>query len=157
MDETINAESKEEAPQKQPLSAKRIACEILAASTLSILALLVVYVTGIIVIDEGCFAVFGFLAMCVLTFPLLNGLGSAFGVYHVGSRGNETGSFLATLGFGFLGGLVMALLVCFVYAAGYVMSVMEKTVIWAIALLTAPSVATLCFNLTRRYKEPPSV
>ncbi len=156
MGESINVENKGQVHQKPPLSAKKIACEILAGSALSVVTLLVVYVTGVIVVDKGCFAVFGFLAMFVFIFPPLNGVGSAVGVYLVGNRGNETGPFLATSGLGFLGALVMALLVFFLFAAGDVMSVLEKTVLWAIVLLTAPIMATLGFNLTRRYKEPPS-
>lgn len=156
MDNLIDIETKKQKPHKPPISVVRIACEILTGLTLSIVALLVVYVTGIIVVDKGCFAVFGFLAMFVFTFPPLNGFGSAAGVYFFGSRGNETGSFLTTLGFGFLGGLVMAFLVCFIYTAGDMMSVMEKIVVWTIVLLTAPIIATFGFNLTRRYKKPPS-
>lgn len=155
MNELVNVENKKQKRPKPPRNLGRIACEIIAGAALGLVALLVVYVIGIVVVDKGCFAVFGFLAMFVIIFPPLNGLGNAVGVYFVGSRGNETGSLLATLGFGFLGGLIMALLIFYINVAGDIMFGIEKIIIWGFVLLIGPIVATLGFNLTRRYKEPP--
>ncbi|UCG57059.1 MAG: hypothetical protein JSU70_19615 [Phycisphaerales bacterium] len=156
MDESGAAEDKKQKRQKPPLSVGRIAREILAGTALGLAALLVAHVTATAFDDGGCFGVFGFLAMFVLVFPPLNGLGSAVGVYFVGSRGKQTGSFPATLVGGFLGGLVAALLYLYASAAGNVMSGIEKIVLWVLISLIPPILATLGFNLTRRYKQPPS-
>ena len=62
--------------------------------------------------------------------PVCGVLGSAIGVYAAGHIGNQTGSFLATLAGSAIG-------------------------IWAWGF-GAPVCATVAFNLTRRYKSPPS-
>jgi hypothetical protein len=93
-------------------------------------------------------------AYVFLAFPMLYGTASSVGVYLVGSRGNETGSFLATLGGGLLGLSVMALLYFYIGAAESMMLEIEKIVLWPLVFLAAPIMATLGFNLTRRYKEP---
>jgi len=91
--------------------------------------------------------------MC-LAVPSAYGLGCAVGVYFVGSRGKQTGSLLATLGGSLLGMFVMALLLFYIGAAEkyVVMLGREKIVLWPLAFIAAPSVATLGFNLTRRYE-----
>ena len=156
MSESINVENKKQNRQKPPLSVGRIAREILAGTALGLVALLLAYVTGTAFDDGGCFGVFGFLAMFVLVFPPLSGLGSAVGVHLLGSRGKQTGSFLATLVGGFLGGLVAVLLYFYASAAWNMMLGIEKIVLWALISLIPPILATVGFNLRRRYKEPPS-
>ena len=156
MDEPMTADKKKQNRQKPPLSVARIVGEILAGLALGLIALLAVYVIGIIVVDKGCFEEFGFLALFIVIFPPLNGLGNAVGVYYVGSRDNETSSFPATLGFGFLGGLIMATLVFYIYVAGDIMFGMEKIIIWGFVLLIGPSITAIGFNLSRRYEKPPS-
>ncbi|MBW7989601.1 MAG: hypothetical protein FVQ84_06245 [Planctomycetes bacterium] len=149
MSESVNIENKKQNRQKPPLSVGRIVGEILAGAALCVVALLVAYVTGFVLVGKGKgeYAGVGFMAMFLLVFPPLYVLGSTFGVYLVGRIGNETGSFLETLSGGFLGGPV-AVLLCFLG--------IEKIVLWALILLIPPIFATIGFNSTRRYKEPPS-
>ena len=135
--------------RQPPLAVGRVAGEIGAGAALGFAALLIVYVVAIALVDEGCYAVFGFLAIFLLAFPALNGLGSAVGVYLVGSRGEQTGSLPLTLAGGFLGGLVAG--VC-----SYLWIMGVELVLLAPLLLIAPVTATVAFNWTRRYKEPPS-
>ena len=80
---------------------------------------------------------------------ILYGPASAIGVYLVGSRGKQTGSFLLTLVAGFLGGCVM---LPTLFVTGSVLG----GACLALVFLTAPVIATIGFNGTRRYKEPPS-
>lgn len=77
----------------------------------------------------------------MLGFAIAYPIGSVIGVYAIGNTGNETGSFAATLGGGVLG-----------VGVGY----------WTIAmghgyaaLLWPPIGATIGFNVTRRYRNPP--
>lgn len=153
MDESITADKNKQARQRPPLSIGTIAREILAGTTLGLVALFVAYVTATAFDDGGCFGVFGFLAIFVIVFPPLNGLGSAVSVYLLGSRGKQTGSLLVTFVGGFLGGLVAALLYFYASAAGNVMLGIEKIVLWVLMLLMGPIIATLGFNLTRKYKK----
>ena len=89
---------------------------------------------------------------CVV--PPAYGLASTVGVYLVGSRGNQTGSFPATLGGSLLGLFVTVLLLIYIgVAEKYVMLGGEKLVLWPLVFLAAPGMATLGFNSTRRYKE----
>jgi hypothetical protein len=104
---------------------------------------------------ESCMGGLAALAVMCLVVPPAYGLGSAFGVYLVGTRGNQTGSLLATLGGGIVGLGVMALLCFCVGAAAPMMSRIEKIVPWPPVFLAAPVTATLCFNLTRRYRNEP--
>ena len=100
---------------------------------------------------------FGVLAIAVCIVPPVYVLGCAIGVYFVGSRGNQTGSLLATLGGSLLGLPVMAFLYLYIGAAEkYMTSGIEKIVLWPLVFLAAPIMATLGLNLTRRYKKPPS-
>ena len=55
----------------------------------------------------------GLLTFFVIVFATLNGLGSAVGVYIVGTRGKQTGPFALTLVSGYVGGLVVAAFVTF--------------------------------------------
>ncbi|MHC4103586.1 MAG: hypothetical protein ACYSR9_01495, partial [Planctomycetota bacterium] len=164
----INIENNKQNRQKTPLSAGRIACEILAGTVTAAitagLACSFLYVVGYGAetagLGEGCmggFALFAIMGIMCLVVPPAYGLASAAGVYLVGSRGNQTGSLLVTLGGSLLGLLVMALLCLYmVLAKMYTMLGVEKIVLWPLVFLASPTVAMLGFNLTRRYKEPPS-
>jgi len=98
--------------------------------------------------------------------PPVYGLDTSAGVYLVGSIGKETGSFLLTLASGFLGGLfaLVILRVSFqlrltessnILIVGF-LDVVLPIAVYVLVLLTPPITAMLSFNLTRRYKEPPS-
>ena len=154
MCESVNIENKKQNPQKPPLSVGRIACEILAGLALGLVARLVVYVIHNVIFHgaEDNLA-FGFLLMF---FPPLYVLATAVSVYLVGRIGNQTGSFLATAGGVFLGVPVTALLYLYIGAADYMMLGIEKIILWPLVFLAPPIGATLGFNLTRRYKKPPS-
>lgn len=161
MDESINVENEKQAHQKPPRNLGRIACEILTgAATASALAYSSLYVVGygakIAGWGEGCMGGLAVLAIIGCVVPPFYVLGGAIGVYFVGSRGNETGSFLATLGGSLLGLFVMAILYFYIKAAEDMMLGIEKIVLWPLVFIAAPIIATLGFNLTRRYKEPPS-
>ncbi|MBW7989158.1 MAG: hypothetical protein FVQ84_03955 [Planctomycetes bacterium] len=153
MSETINVENKKQNRQKPPLSVGRIAREILAGTALSLVALLVVNVIGFVLVGKGKdeYAGFGFLTILLTLFPPLNGWISAVGVHLVGSRGKQTGSFLLTLAGGFVGGLV-----AFVALLSLLWIRVEIVLLAPLLLLIPPIFATLGFNLTRKYEEPPS-
>jgi hypothetical protein len=162
MSESINVENKKQTHQKPPLSLARIACEILAGAVAGFaVAFPLTYVTGIVLAGKGKgeYAGVGFMAMFLLVFPPLYGLASAVGVYLVGKIGKQTGSFLLTLVGGLLGGLIGYLAVLPVL---FLSDVKLEAELWALMklllflLLIPPSLATLGFNLRRRYKEPPS-
>jgi len=161
MDESINVENEKKAHQKPPRNLGRIACEILTgAATASAFAYLSLYVVGYVAKStgwgEGCMGGLGVLAIMFYVVPPFYVLGCAIGVYFVGSRGNQTGSLLATLGGSLLGMFVMALLYFYVKAAEDMMLGIEKIVLWPLVFIVAPIIATLGFNLTRRYKDQPS-
>ena len=74
-------------------------------------------------------------------------LGSAVGVYIVGNIGNETGSFLATLG-----GSIVGML------AGLGSGLLDEEDLSIFTILAGPHVfATIAFNMTRRYDSPPKL
>ncbi len=161
MDESITDENKKQKRQKPPRNLGRIACEILAgAATAAALAYLSLYVVGYGAkfsgLGEGCMDGLAVLAIMIYVAPPVYVLGCAVGVYFVGRIGNQTGSFLATLGGVFLGVPVMAILFLYLDMAEYKALEMVKIILWSLMLLIPPVGATLCFNLTRRYKEPPS-
>lgn len=79
----------------------------------------------------------------LLVAAVTHSLGSAIGVHLVGNIGNETGSFAATWGYGFLGGIAGIGILC---ALGRLSVVPE--------FLGAPVGAIIGFNLTRSYKSP---
>ena len=161
MDESIAVENEKQAQQKPPRNLVRIACEILTgAATAAAFAYLSLYVVGYGAKSAGWgggqmdgLAIVGIIGLVV---PPVYVLGCAVGVYFVGSRGNQTGSLLATLGGGLLGLFVMVLLYFYIGAAEDMMIGIEKIVLWPLVFLAAPIMATLGFNLTRRYKKPPS-
>ena len=163
MDESITAENKEQNRQKPPRSLGRITGEILAGTATGFAAAGVVYVTGVVLVggrdhtgSVGQLALLGFLATFVSVVPPFYGLGSAVGVYLVGNMGEQTGSFLPTLGWGFLGGIVMFPMILGAIILSSVLVVgAEVIVAWlfcALVLLTPPIFATLGFNWTRRDK-----
>jgi len=146
-----NVENRAPRYEKPPLSVLRIAGEILAGTVggfAGVVGPISVFSSGESEDWGGFFAV-----LCVV--PITYPLGSAIGVYLVGNIGNETGSFLATLGGSILGfGVVIAGL------AGAI-AVEERTEdLLGIAIYTtawAPTIgATIGLNLTRRYKSPPA-
>ena len=160
MDESINVENKKKAQQKPPRSLGRIVCEILAgAATGAALAYSSLYVVGYGAKSAGWGGsqMDGLAVLAILFYvvPPVYLVGCAVGVYLVGRIGDQTGSLLATLGAGILGAPVMGLLYFYVKAAEDMMLSIEKIVIWPLVFLAAPAMATLGFNLTRRYKKSP--
>ncbi len=158
MDEPINVENKTQARQKPPRNLGRIACEILAGAAAGIaVALPAVYVIGALFGQEGCFGgldvALGYLFFVV---PPVYGLGSAVGVYLVGNIGKQTGSFLLALGGGFLGGLIMPVMLPLTNRLSDVLIVILFWLLWPLVLLIPPIMATCGFNSRRRYKEPTS-
>ncbi|MBL7187745.1 MAG: hypothetical protein ISS70_15590 [Phycisphaerae bacterium] len=165
MSESITAENKEQNRKKPPLSRCRIAGEILAGLAVAVLVLFVAfYVFRILAIpgelgEHGIGTVVMLLMFAFFAFPILYGPASAIGVYLVGSRGKQTGSFLSTLGWGFLAGLlpiVMLGVSLLNLTRGLPASVGSVLVAaLALGLLIPPIGATYGFNLTRRYRSKP--
>ena len=160
MSESIAAENKKQKRQKPPLSRLRIVGEILGGATAGFaVAMPVGYVIHARFGQEGLggMVALGYLFLVV---PPVYGLGSAVGVYLVGNIGKQTGSFLLALGRGFLGTIVMYVMLTLTFILSGVLIVgVERIVLWTLCvlvLLIPPIMATLGFNLTRRYKEPPS-
>jgi hypothetical protein len=171
-DESTIVENEKHAHQKPPLSVGRIAGEILAVTAVGcVVAVLATYV--LLAGSGGDCMGFGRLAAALFVFPTVYGLASTVGVYLVSNRGKQTGSFLLTLGCGLGGGLVMFVLLPLVLfhtsafdafrrplpASGPIETIyliVQSVVLLGSVLLIPPITATLGFNLTRRYKEPPS-
>ena len=160
MSESVNVENKKQNRQKPPLSAGRVAREILAGLALGLVTLLVAYVTAIVLVGKvgpaessGQLEALLFLIMFTIVFSPLCGFGSAVGVYLVGTRGKQTGSFLLTSAGGFVGALVVLLPSFSLFFGG---KVVVHSVPFVLLLLIPPCVATLGFNSRRRYKGPPS-
>jgi phage FluMu protein Com len=164
----VNIENKKQNHQKPPLNRCRIACEILAGTAAGLAVVPLVCVACIVyqryeLFGKGDVGVFEFMALFVIVCPLLYGLASGVGVYLVGTRGKQTGSFILTFGFGFFGGILfmggplsLALFLSAALIVGVEMKVLCVLLVF-ILLIPIPSImATLGFNLTRRYKEPPS-
>ena len=76
-----------------------------------------------------------------------DGLGSAVGVYLVGSSGRQTGSFSKTLVCGFVGGSIA------VVTSRQFLFHVELVLLLIPLLAIAPIMATIGFNMTRRYKS----
>ena len=91
-------------------------------------------------------------------FPIGYILGNTAGVYIVGNTGNETGSFLATLGGSILGiaGAVAALELLYNPYFGLENHYEDDILIATLFLAGPPIGATVGFNKTRRYKSPPA-
>ncbi len=79
-------------------------------------------------------------------------IGTAHGVYMVGSSENVTGSYAATLGGSFLG-LLLAYPVSMINIGDTPISM---NIAYFIAFIGPPVGATIGFNLTRRYRTPPT-
>ena len=161
MCKSTTTENKKQKRHKPPRSLRMIAIEILAgAATAAALAYLSLYVVGYGAesagLGEGCMDGFWVLGMIAYIVPPVYILGCAIGVYFVGTRDIQTGSFWATLGRVFLGVPVMAILCLYIWAAEYMMLGIEKIILWPLVFLAPPIGATIGFNLTRRYKKPPS-
>jgi hypothetical protein len=161
MNQSIKVGNKKKARQKPPRNLGRIACEIMAgAAAGAALAFSSLYVVGygskFAGLGEGCMDGLFVLAILFYVVPPVYVLGCAIGVYLVGRRGNETGSLLATLGGSLLGVFVIGLLYFYIKAAEDMMFGVEKIILWPLVFIAAPAMATLCFNLTRRYKKPAS-
>ena len=89
------------------------------------------------------------------SFPAAYVLATAGSVYFVGRIGKQTGSLPATLGGVFLGVPTTVLMYLCIGAAEYMMWEIEKMVLWPLVFLAPATMATLGFNLTRRYRESP--
>ena len=98
--------------------------------------------------------------------PVVYGIAGAVGVYLLGTRGKQTGSFLPTLIGGFLGGLTMYFTIPLAlsistslrHSTSYFIIGIERIVLWVLGVLILfipPIIAFIGFNLRRRYKEPP--
>ena len=148
MDESINAANKKKVHQKPPLSVIRIVCEVLIGAGVGFLAGLAGAVVRLVLFPIASTDCFGGNVIVTLFFTFLwvYGPASAVIVYLIGSTGKQTGSFLATLACGVLGGLGALVLLL----SGMPVVAMDAD------LFISPILATLGFNLTRRYKEPPS-
>jgi hypothetical protein len=154
MDELINVEKEKQARQKPPLSVGRIAGEILAGTAAGfVVAVLATYV--LLAGSGGDCMGFGRLAFGLFVFPIVYGPGSGVGVYLVGKRGRQTGSFLWTLGCGFAGVLVIMGMGGVIHSDWlYWVPSMPYWAFVLLVLLIPPILATLGFNATRRYREP---
>jgi hypothetical protein len=134
--------------EKPPVSLARIIGEFLAGGAGGLTALGVVWILWFL-LSSVAFRHLGewaeipvFICLLVVV-AVTHSLGSAIGVYLVGNIGNETGSFAATWGYGFLGGIAGIGILC---ASGRLSVVPE--------LLGTSIGAIIGFNLTRRYKSP---
>jgi len=150
MSESINIEYKK---QKPPLSVVRIVGEILISLALGIVSMLLVFFTGFWITGSNELGDFLFLILFVAGSPLLFGIGCVAGVYLVGSIGKQTGSFSVSLIGGFAVGFVVLIPSLSLFNIG---KVTDNSVPLLLFWLIPSIAATLCFNLTRRYKEPPS-
>ena len=90
-------------------------------------------------------AVFMFV-ICPGILPLV----SAITVYRIGSAGGQTGSFLRTLAYSILGGIVAIPIMCI----SPVLFLSPSPAAFAVSISLTPALgATLGFNLSRRYKK----
>ena len=157
MDESITVENKKQNHQKPPLSVGRIAGEILAGIGMSFAVMMLVgFVEGMVFfggIGDGETRI-AFMATLSKVTPAVYGIAGAVGVYLVGSRGKQTGSFLVTLVFGFLAGLLKLAMLPLTKLLPEMLIVILFCSFGPLVLLVPPIAATIGFNLTRRYKEP---
>ncbi|MGD2095777.1 MAG: hypothetical protein PVH77_12290 [Phycisphaerales bacterium] len=152
MFESINVENKKQNHRRPPLSPARIAGEILAGIAAGFaIALPIAYMLGTVSlrgrsITEGVLLIIFF----VLSPPLVYGLGNAVGVYLIGNMGNQTGSFLVTLGWGLVAGAV-SLFFIFMWLPTRITGLKEIMLLAPIFLIS-PIYATCGFNSSRTYK-----
>lgn len=156
---SIHVETNKQDRQKPPLSFGRIAGEILAGIGMSFaVMMLVVCVEGIVFlggIADGETRI-AFMAVFSKIAPGVYGIAGAVGVYLVGSRGNQTGSFLVTLAFGFLAGLFKLAVLALANRLPEMLIVVLSCSFSPLVLLVPPIAATIGFNLTRRYRQEKS-
>jgi len=139
------------AEAKPPLSEVRIAGELLAGGVGGILGGVGGCLISIIGAEED--SEYSGLHTAFYLAPTGYTLGNAIGVYLVGNIGNETGSFLATLG-GSILGLGVGIVVCVLSDDFF--SDQEPAAFST--LVASPSIcATIGFNLTRRYNSQPTI
>lgn len=126
---------------------------------LGLVPLLILYVINIMIFGISDYSglidelhAFGLLTIFIILFPPLYVICGAVGVYFVGGRGKQTGSFLATLGSGLLGLIVMVLFMFYPIRLGTKEEELIRGGLLLLMLLIGPIMATLGFNLTRRYK-----
>jgi hypothetical protein len=161
MDVSITAKNRKQNRQKPPRSMRRFACEFLAGVATGFTAAMpVTYVIGARYGQEGCFGggwtALGYFFLIV---PPVYGLCSGIGAYLAGNVGKQTGSLLLALGSGFVGGLAMYVILPLSFWLLSLKGATQDIILWSLwvfALFIPPTLATLGFNLTRRYKEPPS-
>ena len=142
MYETIDIENRKHKP---PLSVIRIIGEILTGLTFGTVSLLLVLHIGFWLIGPNEIGLL-FLVIFIACSPLLFGIGCAAGVYLIGSIGQQTGSFSISLIGGFVVGLVVLLPSISLRVIGNLVPLL--------VLIIPPIPATICFNLSRRYKKP---
>jgi len=135
------------AETKPPLSAGRIAGEILVGGIGGTAGVLVPISWGHSKSTNDEFGCYFFMSGCIvsITYPLA----SAIGVYLVGNIGDESGSFFATLAGSFLGGLVG--MITWAWSLEH-----EDWQTVIPGFFAAPLGATIGFNLTRKYNKLPS-
>jgi positive regulator of sigma E activity len=126
-------ENKKQKPQKPPLSPARIIGELLAGVAGVLAGLFLPVMLGF---DLGE----GTTLILFATYPAV----SAIGVYLVGNRGNQTGTFAITLAVSYVALFVLLL-------TAPIIRFVPLIAIWGVPLGT-----TIGFNLTRRYKPPPA-
>ena len=151
MCESVIIENKKQSRQKPPLSVGRIVGEIFAGLALGIASLLLIGIGSLLIIPNEALA-FLFLILFFACCPLLYGIGCALGVYLIGSIGKQTGSFSVSLIGGFVVGFIVILPSLSLFSSRKITVDLIPSLL---LFLLPPIAATICFNLTRRYKEPP--
>ncbi|UCF15197.1 MAG: hypothetical protein JSW59_17460 [Phycisphaerales bacterium] len=156
MYEPITVENNEQRPQKPPLSFVRIACQIVTGAGVGLAVALAVAClrrTVFTIAYTECFRLPSALGTFVFVFLAVYGVAIGVGVYLVGTVGDETGSFLLTLGCGLVGGPVIIGVLNALRSDWFYWVASAGCASVPLLLLIPPLMVTLCFNLTRRYKE----
>ena len=164
MDESGIVKNEKQNRRKPPLSRLRISCQVLAGAVGGSAMLASLFACVAVADFFQDYAGLGVIILLKPVFPLIYVLGLAVGVYLAGNIGKQTGSFFATLGFAFFGGLAAFFLFLILIRAGTIWTTdAEKGAqdlilyIGCLLLLFIPPIfPTLGFNLTRRYKKLPS-
>jgi len=159
MPESLTVENKRQRRQKPPLSLGRIAGEVLvgAVAGLAVALPLTLLIGRAIVEKDVCFEELAIFMIFAISFPILYGLVAATGIYLVGTRGKETGSFLMTSAGGVVGGCFMfVMLPLALFLSNAQIAGVENIIVCTIGafmLLSPPVFGTVGFNLTRRYRK----
>jgi len=154
-----DVEKKKQTHQKPPLSIGRIAGEIFAGIGMSFAVMMPVLFIEVIVSFGGIRSEetrTAFMAMLSKVTPGVYGIAGAIGVYLLGNRGNQTGSLLLTLAFGFFAGVLNLAVLPLAKLLPEMLTIILLYSSMPLVLFVPPIFATIGFNLTRRYKEPPS-